>query len=90
MIRILSSWSVYLLRSVGARLNYFLIKFQIDGLTVPFHSEEMGGILWWFMGFFIQKEVLKAPNFTYKLSKLQLCDEGNWKLKTVIKITVSH
>ena len=41
------------------------------------------------MGFLIQKEVLKA-NFKYKLSKLQVSVEGNWKLKTDIRMTVSH
>ena len=56
---------------------------------VPFLSEEMGGILRWLMRFFIQKEVLKKANSPYKLSKVQVSDEDNWRLKTDIKLTTS-
>ena len=80
---------LHLFRDVAARLNCFLIKFQTDGPMVPFLSEEMGGILRWLLGFFIKKEVLKAANSMYKLCKLQVSDEGNWKLKTDIKLTTS-
>ena len=41
------------------------------------------------MGFFIRKEVLKTANSTCKLSKLQVSDESNWRLKIDIKLTTS-
>ena len=49
---------------------------------VPFLSEEMGGILWWLIGFFIGKEVLKVADTSYQLSKLQVSDQNNWKMKS--------
>ena len=71
---------LHFLRNVATRLNCSLIKFQTDGPTVPFHSEEMVKILWWLMSFFIQKEVLKAANSnsSYKLSRYQVSDERNF------------
>ena len=41
------------------------------------------------MGFFIGKELLKTVNSTYKLSKLQVSDESNWRLKTDRQLTTS-
>ena len=55
---------------VATRLNGFLIKFQTDGPMVLFLSEELGEILWWRMGLFIRKEVVKAADTSSKLSKL--------------------
>ena len=63
---------LHLFRDIAARLNGFLIKFQTDGPMVPFLSEEKCKTLRWFMGFFILKEVLKAADTSYKLSKLQV------------------
>ena len=63
---------LHLFRDIAARLNGFFIKFQTDGPMVPFLSEEKCKILRWFMGFFILKEVLKAADTSYKLSKLQV------------------
>ena len=80
---------LHLFRDVAARLNCFLIKFQTDGPMIPFLGEEIIGILRWLMGFFIRKEVLKTADSTYKLSKLQVSDESNWRLKTDIKPTTS-
>ena len=48
-IPIYSSWSIYLLRNVAARLNCFLIKFQIEGPMVLFTVKklvEICGGLW--------------------------------------------
>ena len=80
---------LHLFRDVAARLNCFLIKFQTDGLMIPFFGEEISGILRCLMGFFIRKETLKTANSTKKLSKLQVSDESNWRLKTDIKLTTT-
>ena len=80
---------LHLFRDVAARLNGFLIKFQTDGVKVSFLSKEMGGILWWLMGFSILKEVLKAADTLCKLSKLQVSDQNNWRKKSDVKLTTS-
>ena len=56
---------------------------------IHFFCEEISGILWWLMGFFIRKKVLKTANSIHELSKLQVSDESNWRLKTDIRLTTS-
>ena len=74
---------------VATRLNGFLIKFQTDGPMVLFLSEELGEILWWRMGLFIRKEVVKAADTSSKLSKLRVSDQNNWIMKSDVKLTTS-
>ena len=73
----------HLFRDVVARLNIFLVKFQTDSPMVPFLSEEMAGILKLAMLFIIQKATTK------KADKIDVNNEDNIKLKTVIKLTTS-
>ena len=41
------------------------------------------------MGFFIRKEVLKAADTSYKLSRIQVSDQKNWRMKSDVKLTTS-
>ena len=56
---------------------------------VSFLSKEMDGILRWLKGFFIRKEVLKAADTSYKLSKLQVLDQNNWRMKSNVKLNTN-
>lgn len=80
-------FDLHLLRNVPAWLNFFLIKLQTDGPMGAFYSEEMDEISLWLIGFFTHKKMLKTAYSTCKLSKLEVSDEGNWKLKTDLNIT---